>query len=134
MKPNRREFFGGGLAIVAASIMPAQADPGPPVVVGDGVHDDTAGLNALLSGKEARIGNELLRIAQGGELRLAGQFLISSSLIFGSGISLKMEEPGRIIASERFDGAAIIVLQRPELSASDPGVMSNVFWSDTDWP
>lgn len=47
---NRRKFLGGMLAVSAAAIVPLTIETYPRIV-GDGVHDDTAGLQAAFNGQ-----------------------------------------------------------------------------------
>lgn len=50
MDMNRRSFLRGALAVSALSIAPAIASaPAVPKIVGDGIYDDTAGLEAALN-------------------------------------------------------------------------------------
>lgn len=49
---TRRSFLRGALTVAAVSIAPVQAwTPNLPRIVGDGIHDDTLGLQAAFDGK-----------------------------------------------------------------------------------
>lgn len=52
MDLTRRSFLRGALAIAAVSVVPIAAQEAStfPVIVGDGVHDDTAGIQAAFDG------------------------------------------------------------------------------------
>lgn len=57
MDVSRRSFLGGALSLFAATAIPAGAFASVPVIYGDGISDDTAGLNALLAGEPFRVEN-----------------------------------------------------------------------------
>lgn len=51
MDVSRRSFLGGILALTAVAVAPKVMAEPLPRIVGDGVHDDTAGLQALFDGR-----------------------------------------------------------------------------------
>jgi hypothetical protein len=80
MEATRRSFLKGLFAVtaVAATGLPNLA-PALPRIVGDGVHDDWAGLQACFDGEPFRIENESVVALEG---RLSGgTFRISKTLL-----------------------------------------------------
>lgn len=78
---TRRFFLGGALAVAAASVLPttALAFSPVPVIVGDGIHDDADGLQAMFDGKPFRC--ETTIICDKGDFNLdGGRFFITKSL------------------------------------------------------
>src|SRR5690242_8948130 len=73
---SRRTFFGGAIALAAASALPLSAFAEPvPLICGDGVHDDTAGLQALLDGKPFRVASGAPNVVYrntGGDVYITG--------------------------------------------------------------
>jgi hypothetical protein len=55
MEVSRRSFLGGALALTAAAQLPSALYASVPLIYGDGVHDDTAGLQAALDGKPFKV-------------------------------------------------------------------------------
>lgn len=55
MDLSRRTFLIGSLALAGASVVPVDAWAGMPRIVGDGVHDDAPGFNALLAGEPVNV-------------------------------------------------------------------------------
>lgn len=85
MNLSRRSFLGGALALVAATALPADAFAQGPLIVGDGVHDDTAGLQALLDGQPFRVagsGYPMQLLNDGRAVISGGNFAISDTLCF----------------------------------------------------
>lgn len=76
---SRRLFLGGAIAVVAAAVVSRPADA-VPRIVGDGVHDDAAGLNALFNGMPVQIDNECVQAMDGVIALSAGHFLIGSPI------------------------------------------------------
>lgn len=54
MNIDRRSFVAGLAAAVGALATPAFAFATPPTIYGDGIHDDTAGLQAFFDGRRVR--------------------------------------------------------------------------------
>jgi hypothetical protein len=84
MNISRRSFFGGALVLAAAVSAPVLARENIPTLWGDGRHDDTRALQAMLDGKAVRMGEagEVVR-SEGGMIYLTkGTYLISDTLVF----------------------------------------------------
>jgi hypothetical protein len=80
---SRRSFFGGALALSAVIALPLEAFPFAPTIYADGVHDDTAGLQALLDGKPFRVAGEARAWRSTGKIFLGtGTYLLSDTLHF----------------------------------------------------
>lgn len=82
MELNRRSFLGGALALAAATKLPSAAFASAPVIYGDGVHDDTAGLQAALDGKPFRVvGRGAYVVQKEGHIYIGqGSFRLSDTL------------------------------------------------------
>ena len=82
MDINRRSFLRGFVAVTAvATIAPAALfDLGLPRIVGDGIHDDTLGLQAALDRKPFTCAADLVRVDEGGILISRGLFRVSDTL------------------------------------------------------
>lgn len=74
---NRRNFLGGVLALTAMPFVP-KIIGSLPIIYGDNIHDDWAGLQAMLDGKPFNVDAENI-IAKEGELS-NGRFIISRGL------------------------------------------------------
>lgn len=87
IKLSRRSFFGGALALVAVSQLPSAAFASAPAIYGDGIHDDTVGLQAAFDGKPFRvIGKGVYVVNRGGSICLSGgRFKLSDTLFLGRG-------------------------------------------------
>jgi len=109
MNLSRRLFLGGAIAVAGASIIPAQAMPR---IVGDGVHDDADGINALIAGRPVSIENTGLALNSGGRIWFneGGRFLL------GKPINLTRDNTlivgGTFIAGPGFRGP-LLVLDAP---------------------
>ena len=82
MEIGRRNFLRGALSLVALSVTPvvALAAPDLPRIVGDGIHDDSAGFNAAINGKPF-ICDGCVVVADGDTVRLgAGTFRMASPI------------------------------------------------------
>lgn len=84
MELSRRSFFKGGLALTAVTVLPqiVQAKA-PPVIWADGIHDDTAGIQALLDNEPFRVAaerGEAFRL-DGGAATLRNLYLKTSNTI-----------------------------------------------------
>ena len=71
---SRRCFLRGTIAVAAAVTMPmaAVSEMFRPLLIGDGVHDDTAALQALLDGDPVDILNDGIRLLRSEGLELQG--------------------------------------------------------------
>ena len=78
---SRRSFLGGILA-AATLVRPTSVLARPvPMLWGDGLHDDTEALNALLSGGEFEVSREGLALRRAGMILLdKGHFLVSDTI------------------------------------------------------
>ena len=64
MELSRRSFLRGALAVIGATVAPALPSMADiPRIVGDGIHDDTAGLQAALDGKPFIADDMVIRTA-----------------------------------------------------------------------
>lgn len=85
---SRRSFLGGILAVGTAATLVRSAPLLPralPMLWGDGLHDDTAALNALLSGGEFEVSREGLALRKAGMILLReGNFLVSDTISIGT--------------------------------------------------
>jgi hypothetical protein len=78
---SRRFFLGGALAVAGASSLPSRLLAAAPVIYGDGIHDDTAGLQAALAGRPFQVAKNGLVFRRGGTLFLSqGNFKLSDTL------------------------------------------------------
>jgi hypothetical protein len=76
---SRRSFLGGTLAVVAATTIPLTKSL--PVIYGDGIRDDTAGLRALFSKMPVDIVGDQLTLVDADHLILrGGTFVISDTI------------------------------------------------------
>lgn len=82
MDVSRRSFLGGALALTAASSLPLKAFALAPTIWGDGIHDDTAGLQAALDGKPFRVvGEGAFVISRDGEVFIGnGTYRLTDTL------------------------------------------------------
>lgn len=89
MSISRRSFLGGALALSAATSMPLKAFAHAPVIYGDGVHDDTAGLQAALDGKPFRVFGHGAYVVRGdGHIFIGnGSFRLSDTLHFRGNVA-----------------------------------------------
>jgi hypothetical protein len=83
MDVSRRSFLGGILALTAVAVAPKVMAEPLPRIVGDGVHDDTAGLQALFDGRpftaDPRYGVQWVEVEDA--LRLTGgHFRLTNTL------------------------------------------------------
>lgn len=77
---SRRLFLGGAIALVGAAVLPRMVLSAP-VVWGDGIHDDWAGLDALFNGRKAQILTDSVTISAAKEVHmLHGNFILSRTL------------------------------------------------------
>jgi hypothetical protein len=81
MNLSRRTFLRGIITTTGALILPVtQAIP---CILGDGIHDDGPGLNALINGRPVNILSEGTRILENGIIKISkGKFLIGETLVF----------------------------------------------------
>lgn len=83
MDVSRRSFLGGALALTAARSIPFSGLGHVPLIWGDGVHDDWAGLQAALNGEPFRaVGNRVIAQNVGGKVLIHhGSFRLSRTLV-----------------------------------------------------
>lgn len=89
---NRRDFlrvtFGAAGVAAAPVVLTKALEKRVPVIYGDGIHDDTEGLQAALSGREFIARNECVWI-ENGAVRLAnGRFILTETLQVPKDVSL----------------------------------------------
>lgn len=118
MNPSRRSFLGGILAVGAASTVVTPAAllaRSVPMLWGDGIHDDTAALNALLSGGEFEVSREGLALRKAGMILLQkGNFLVSDTIgIETEGVTIIHSA---FLASPTFREGADMLYMRPNSS------------------
>lgn len=76
---DRRSFLRGAIALSAVAVAPPSlAFDNAPIVYGDGVHDDWAGLQAMFDGKPFRVDNEV--VVAGDGVVSGGDFVLSRTL------------------------------------------------------
>lgn len=110
MDLSRRSFLGGAIALTAATLLPLDAVASTvPSIHGDGVHDDTNGLQALLDGEPFRIvGERPMRLSNEGHANITGgTYRVTRPLIiredchaFFFGGTLLMGHSGPLIETE----------------------------------
>lgn len=107
---NRRHFLRlsiGAAAIAAVPIALKEAIRRQlPVIVGDGIHDDTAGLQAAINGEEFVCESGLVKMVDGGIYLDGGSYLISKT------VTIPNDAHGTIM-NARFD-------YWPTMSREDP--------------
>lgn len=120
MDATRRSFLKGILtiAVVASGAMPAFS--GVPKIVGDGVHDDWAGLQALFDGEPFSVEGQDF-IAAGGRIS-GGVFSISRELV-ATNASGFLIRGNKFICAEDFIGNSAITF-----GAGNGWVVSNNFF------
>ena len=78
---SRRFFLQGALSVAALSVVPsAMADA--PRIVGDGIHDDTAGIQALLDGRPFVCDDERIAISDDDHVYLTGGLFRTTRTIY----------------------------------------------------
>lgn len=110
---SRRLFLGGALAIASASVAPAaDAVLAPlPRIVGDGVHDDHAGLTALFHGEPvniegavvSRIGHSAIQFQAGAIFCVGSPLVLDTDSLFLDG--------GHFRTSDGFAHRALLVVE-----------------------
>lgn len=86
IKPDRRSFLKGVLSVAAASlVIPTLClSEDEPLIMGDGVYDDYAGLQAAFDGKPFSVAEGMTVIADQNYVMISGgNFLISRGLKLG---------------------------------------------------
>lgn len=131
MDLNRRQLFRfGAAATLTAAITPAAAALVIPTLWGDGVHDDSDGLEAGLNGKPVHVAGRKLTIVEGH--LVGGIYTVSRTLNVGS-VHLRIES-AKIVAAPRFEGRYLmevtdmksVHLQNCELDARPCGGLASV--------
>ena len=101
---DRRTFLGGVIAAFAASVAPLQAISATPSIWGDGEHDDTAGLQALMDSRPVNIVGDHVALMRSGRIELhGGLFRVSNTLTLGYGREMLVQPEARFIATETVD-------------------------------
>lgn len=105
---SRRSFLGGLLVLSAAIAVPAEALTLAPaaLIYGDGIHDDTDGLNALFRGEPVHFVNDNATVRSGGGMVYlsGGTYRISDTIRFEQPV-----EVGRLrLKVKDFDGPLFI--------------------------
>jgi hypothetical protein len=111
MNISRRAFLGGAIALAAATVVPVEAIKALaplPQIVGDGVHDDTAGLQALIDGEPVLIGAEVVTAEHGAITLQGGVYLISSPLVINRTLWI---DRLCLVAAEGFSGTCAIEIR-----------------------
>lgn len=91
MDMNRRSFLRGLLTVTAVSMAPASVlDAGLPRIVGDGIHDDTAGIQAAINGRpfvaDGVVVRNQSRVTFGpGSFRMTAPFEVETSGVWVEG-------------------------------------------------
>jgi hypothetical protein len=109
---NRRSFLKIAFAVGVASALPISLtkdlEDSWPIVYGDGVHDDTAGLQAALRGENFIARNECVQVTEGCCFIHDGSFLISRTIDLGSSRISSTKVFGCLLtAAEGFVGEAM---------------------------
>lgn len=107
---SRRLFLGGALALSAATILSREvvASETVPTLYGDGVHDDTAALQAMLDQRPVIIEGEAVR-SEGTIYLRSGIYLISRPLVITKDGTAFIGDGGQIKTTLDFDYDAIII-------------------------
>lgn len=97
---NRRSFLRGVLALTVAPSLPL-VGVALPRIVGDGVHDDTDGLQALFAGQPFVVDSEVVRaqagLVSGGTFRLTRTLVIADSRVSMSECKLIAEHDDTVL-------------------------------------
>jgi hypothetical protein len=113
MNISRRAFLGGAIILAAATAVPVEAFSAlapRPRIVGDGVHDDTAGLQALFDGEPVLIEGRVVT-ARDGMISLRGSIHKISRPLALDRPSIEIDEL-RLVRSEHFTGSCILSVER----------------------
>jgi hypothetical protein len=109
---TRRSFLGGALAVAGASVVPVSAlFATVPRIVGDGIYDDWAGLQAALNGEPFIADDMVVRDAttvflKSGAYRLTHKLVIDNKVsLIGEGIPVKQDSMPWLIADHDEDCA-----------------------------
>lgn len=88
---SRRWFMGGALGVAAAAVMPLGAAYDA-VLYGDGIHDDTAALQALFDGRPVYVKNDgvVLKSNDGHISLKGGNYKISETLNIAPGKTIQL--------------------------------------------
>lgn len=94
MNLSRRSFLRGVLSVAAVSSVPLiRAMPVMPIIYGDGIGDDTAGLQALFDGLPVDIRSDVIRLLAGEHPIISGGiFRLTDGLVVSRGRSVTMSD------------------------------------------
>lgn len=84
MAINRRDFFKVAFAAGVASVAPIALGERLATIYGDGVHDDTEGLQAALDGNGFHARNGCVSVRDGVLYIQGGLYQVSETLVIGS--------------------------------------------------
>lgn len=91
---SRRTFLKGLLTVAAAAVIPAKALDLYPILHGDGVHDDTAALQALFNGEKIIVDGHVVDSSVARVFLRIRRFLVSST------IKITPESPAMLCVNE----------------------------------
>lgn len=93
MNTDRRSFLKGLLTVAAVAVLPKPALAGYPILHGDGIHDDTAALQAMIDGKKVIIDGQVLDpTISDARCRMAKFFITDEIRVRRGGIKAVFEE------------------------------------------
>lgn len=99
---NRRDFFKVTFATGVAAAVPAILAERLPEIVGDGVHDDTAGLQAALNGRDFIAHNGCVRVEGGMCYLNGGLYRLTKTLEVGENKPFSMANASFRSSAEMF--------------------------------
>ena len=113
---SRRLFLGGALALTGTALVPNPPAPSPQSLVtlyGDGIHDDTEGLMALLNGIPVQLDYVGVKVVEEGNIDMrGGVFLVSKTLIIEEHGPKLTLTGGTIKVASGFEGRSLIKIER----------------------
>lgn len=116
MDVSRRSFLRGAMALTAVTIaQPSMVLASVPTIYGDGIHDDHAGLQALIDGKPFRVQNEASAFQASSGIIRGGTFAIGDTLVIrGNGILIDFN---RIQSLPGFRGQYMVFVEKDAVGA-----------------